>query len=591
MDPSFHWNGAWDGWDNTLLNACDDKDNWGLVDNAGHVIIPLRYENRSSQSFLSTNNAWHRPAATIKKKGFMSVIDTLGNTLVPFEYNYISLNDLAYLDKGFTHVRKIGRDNIVDAAGHKLLPDKYTEIIPKPDDRHGFIVRADSKLGYISYPDLKLVLPPNYETLSSSDSLIIASLNGKYGLYGKDFKELLPFVYSYMAFKDGVIMVQRNDTTIPVIEAEQQQGNHTLTKDKKVYTRTLDIHTLAPKTDWTENDPFANMFPVQDWCGYGHHLAREIQDFEEQIPKVNVNGSMVREFQKDSIAWTTQPSFRWMDADVIVKGNLISNPSKHYAAIIDRSLNYIVKPLPAPILPVACNPKDSFITVFENNKFGVIDTRGNEIIPLQQKQISFAFRWKNKIYAAVFDHNNARNGLDAIAGYDSYPYMRVGDNHLRIINADGQYVPALDSFDISMMTTKSGQRTSTCNTSCFLVTNHEGNVGLMAPDGTVLYPNISFKHKTLRGLGDGLFMVPERDNYYTQGQVYDQNDKQLFPELGPLIVEDADINRYRSYHEKGATEQDHIYHIYRVYYYISNIQQGMFYMDAKGKAFAQKIKK
>ena len=146
-----------------------DRDDWGFIDTAGNIVIPIIYDWVGS---------FHNERAVFEDNGKYGLMDNKGNIIVPAEYNNIFVRDEGW------NVMKDGLDGIIDKNGEFIVPmgNKYRssdglfilEIIDENDVR---------KCGFADIDD-NWIIPPIYNNVDL-------------------FHEDLAWVYVYDAEKDS----------------------------------------------------------------------------------------------------------------------------------------------------------------------------------------------------------------------------------------------------------------------------------------------------------------------------------------------------------------------------------------------------
>ena len=552
IPPYLHWTGNYNGWGNSFFNAHNDNGHWGMIDDKGRIIIPVEYEQNDMFPYLSRDNMWHKPAMAVRKNGIAGIVDTQGHVLIPFEYDFISLLDFAYLDSNFIRVRKGGKDYIIDYANKIVLPAKYDRLDREVKDHNGLLVMNNNNWGYLSYPSLKEELPPEYESILLADSVIIAKKDGKFGLLDHNFRERLPFIYTAISVENGSARVEKT---------EKIRDNKTAKEKTVSWFRHYDIHSFQPTTEWTKDKPEYHMHQDRMCCCIEQtHDDRQAS----HVPEVYVNGKALTTFMKDSMVWHTQSK---QDDGILVYGNIKNNGAATYSAIINRGLNYILKPLPGPYWVVDFNKRDALITVTKNGEYGIIDEQLKEVFPFQKRKINYGFKWKGKVYAMVTDAPTQEGNT-----------MYGGQQ--RIIAANGKYVAPPAKYKIRAMCDEDGRP---AKYPCMWVTDTAGNLGMLTATGEVLDPAISFKYKILSGVGEGLFLGPNKtypSSY--QGQLYDKHNKLLFPKLSINLFQEATIESTSNYRNSEVP----VPHIYKVKYTDDKGMEGMFYMNGDGRVYS-----
>ncbi len=588
VPPSLHWSGNWNGWTNSMFNAHDDQGHWGLIDDKGKTIIPCEYDAVTTppSPYLSDKNIWHRPTLSVNKKGKAGIIDTQGHTLIPFEYDYVSMDDYAYLDTALIRVQKDGKDNIIDSTGKPFLPYVYDNIFPDRNFRKGLLVRRNLKLGYVTYPGFKEVIPPEYNSINPLDSFTVVVKGEKFGLLDHDFRQCLPCEYSSIKVEGNKIRVEKNvinkaykkqQAFIPV---NTQQTASNSASPLTTYYRYFDTHDLEHGTEWKKVE-------AEQWAGNFNQMCCCIQRPQEiynntEPPSVMYKGLLTRVFEKDSIVWSTANCTPLPGTHILVSGYKKNKPDQYFCAVVNGYAEYILPPFSTSTYQmVGYNDLDSLITVSKDGQFAVLDRQYNVVLPFQKYRLAYAFRWQGKVYAVIDQRTNE------ISDAEPEPFhIPTEEYRLRIIKADGHLITLPKRYKAQNMCSTDGCGDVDFNSPCIWARDSAGNLGILSVTGEVLYPKISFKYKILSGVGDGYFLGPDNSNPASyQGQVYTSENKLLFPKIKVTLLQPAVPHGINNYGFSWARNKA-IPHLYKATYQTQDNAHGTFYMNSSGKAYA-----
>lgn len=157
---------------------------YGYQDNLGNMVIPF-----GIYSFLQEDEKGMILAKKSDKEGY---IDIHQNILVPFEYNEIRIfcEDLAFAQK-----HNQGKYGVIDRQGNIVIPFLYDErshfypnglAAVKKNERYGFIDKQGNEIIPIQYDDI------NYTTF---DRTVLAKSKNKWAFFSNDGKQLTPFQF------------------------------------------------------------------------------------------------------------------------------------------------------------------------------------------------------------------------------------------------------------------------------------------------------------------------------------------------------------------------------------------------------------
>jgi hypothetical protein len=160
----------------------------GLMDTLGNIVVPMEY-----QEFMFANTL----IITLKNNQY-GLLDSRGKTLVPTEYEsytYRGTDPYIYFKNGTRYNLAYHK-----SSGKVISLQQFEAPV---DDEHGvFQIKKDSLLGAINILTSKLVVPCIYDHIhlfhhyGEPDNVsFVVSRNGKFGLYSLKGKVLLPCEY------------------------------------------------------------------------------------------------------------------------------------------------------------------------------------------------------------------------------------------------------------------------------------------------------------------------------------------------------------------------------------------------------------
>ena len=210
-----------------FIVATDDLKH-GVVDKNNNVVIPLKYGN-----FKRLNSELYL-VGSMFDSSIMGVLDTLGNTVIPFEYQKIRepINGLWWVSKDGNNYGFVNNENKIvvpftytnyglisgtmlvlrEVSGKKwaFLNTKGEQLTKYRYDHFDYshstkqmILGREGKFGLVNN-DLSNVLPFDYDSLEFTSSIIfeagymdllIAKKNGKWGYISNMSKVVVPFIY------------------------------------------------------------------------------------------------------------------------------------------------------------------------------------------------------------------------------------------------------------------------------------------------------------------------------------------------------------------------------------------------------------
>jgi hypothetical protein len=130
------------------------------------------------------------------KKDLWGIIDLDGNTLIPYQYDFIRYTHLYVKSIEVVLVQKNNKLGTVNLGNKITVPIKYDAIstwVERGPEAH--YVMKDGKMGLIKHNG-KEVLPTIYDSLHYyTDKVIKGKLNNKFGVINSSNKTIIPFIY------------------------------------------------------------------------------------------------------------------------------------------------------------------------------------------------------------------------------------------------------------------------------------------------------------------------------------------------------------------------------------------------------------
>jgi hypothetical protein len=171
------------------------NDKWGLIDETGKEVIPLKYDDII---FFSEGLVW------VQLNDKWGLIDRTGKEVISLKYDNIYIEDFP---EGLAAVKLDGKWGFIDETGKEIIPVKYDYI---GDFSEGFAtVKLDGKWGFIDEIG-KEVIPVKYDYIGDfSEGLAAVKLDGKWGFIDETGKEVIPVKYDYIEdFSEGLAAVK-----------------------------------------------------------------------------------------------------------------------------------------------------------------------------------------------------------------------------------------------------------------------------------------------------------------------------------------------------------------------------------------------
>lgn len=145
---------------------------WGYINYLGQDIIPFKYED-----FKSINS----------NEGLMSsIISDLSKSSINFIHGFIS-------------AKFNGKWGVIDSIGNTIIPFKYDEISFNNNTDDYIIVKLNNKVGWLDRKTYKEIIPCLYDNIdyfSNNKDFIRVKLDEKYGLLDKSYKAFIPIQFA-----------------------------------------------------------------------------------------------------------------------------------------------------------------------------------------------------------------------------------------------------------------------------------------------------------------------------------------------------------------------------------------------------------
>lgn len=229
-DELENYSSSWDG-----AKAKLDK-KWGYVDGGGNVVVPIEYdyidldangmikvkkdgkygfynkkdglvisiEYEQAYGFTSSN-----PNESVVQRGnTWGVINTKGETVIPFEYESVSIDA-----PNVYRVKKDGLSGIIDKSGKTLFPFKYKDLGAFDKDGVTFAANESGLYGYVDKEDT-IIIPFSYQNARNFDGNYAEVSMGwdKNGVIDKKGNTVVPLQFNHVHIHwDDIIEVEKDD--------------------------------------------------------------------------------------------------------------------------------------------------------------------------------------------------------------------------------------------------------------------------------------------------------------------------------------------------------------------------------------------
>ncbi|NEN75692.1 WG repeat-containing protein [Pelistega sp. NLN82] len=315
---------------NFIVVGRDKKE--ALLSSEGKALTPFEYDKASIHTFTLKNkeeNTVNHPyhigdLAFAQIQGKYGVIDSIGNIIIPFEYEH-----LRYLTDNLFAFKLNGKFGIFDINKHIIFDAVYDEIKYSYYNPHLFFVKQNNQSGVI---DIKgnIIIPLIYEELREYQQYLFLRKEGKWGLFDlnqhqfmTDIKYDTEFVAN-IVLSHGLFSTKWHDELIfittegkyPASYLQRLEDNKTLFGVRLLPKMTIsDTPTSEGKTEFEQFETLLKQFK-------NHLLDFENiadQDLEKFIQKVHLS----LENKKEEVQAILTHSFK--DSEMAYLANLYLN--------------------------------------------------------------------------------------------------------------------------------------------------------------------------------------------------------------------------------------------------------------------------
>lgn len=404
---------------------------YGIITIGNEVLLPFEYE-----ALYLDYNGTDNVNIHLKKDGKWGIMDKDFNLIVPFEYDHIESRSNDY-----TAVFKNANYGLVNQQGELVVEPKYSSIfvdyLSFGENRSPvFITQTAMNYGYI-YPGKNIIVEPIYQSIRPSwgSEILIICKDNKYG---------------FINLSNGVTVEPKYDTDFTFssegLAAVSENGNA-----KYIDTEGTELFTDLKLT--SANPFFNGLALINGGKGYGYIDTAgntvipgpftEAQNFQNGFALVkqgnlygviNTKGEYICEPRFTNI----QTNYATNTNDTIFITSY-SNGSDTNTACYSYDGQLLFDTIYNKIELFNYNGLNYGI-VLENGKYGCINERGIEIIPLEYVKLSPAFTAEGLFIAinSDFKHGLIDNMANEILPFEYDSIVTTGTN-IYVIKADNKY--------------------------------------------------------------------------------------------------------------------------------------------------------
>lgn len=295
----------------------------------------------------------------------------------------LSLLFLAFSCKGQTseNYERINEYNswgFVDENGKEIIPLGIYEFLNPIDERNMILAKKKGKDGYIDIQQ-NILIPFEYDDLgvfSFANELAPAKKNGKSGAINRKGETVVPFIYDKVNYfyKSGLAIVIK-DKKFGFVNASGKEI----------------IPVIYENVDQTMIDEIVLVSKNKKWAFFSNK-GKQLTDFT---------------FDEVKQAYITEDG---RNKNTYFKGDLAIVTVGNQSQYLDRNLKEVI-PFGEYDYTESLN-KNGFGIVAKNNKYGIIDNKGNEIIRLEYDKIEHPKRYSNILELFVLEKNGTLQIFD-----------------------------------------------------------------------------------------------------------------------------------------------------------------------------------
>ncbi len=305
--------------------------------------------------------------------------------------------------------------NLYNEKGKPILSENYSKIGPIRDANHYFYIRKDSKIGIV-HKNGETSIPVKYDNIQFiKNDYWIATQGKTQGVLTSDNKTVVPFKYTK-------IKTWLAENGILYSFAERKNGELTIYKDnKKLYDLGIKFYQYAKANIYEDRYLYYyNQFidlkeNTYLFCNSKleitkHDRANHLYSIRQGRREILFNGKGEVLSEKPVFIPGSKLFFNQGEAVVCFGGVMSYDPLQSKCGILNDQLNWVL-PAEYSFLKLMDIKNNSYLVSSNLKKFGVINNKGENIIPEEYSEIMFtgdnflAYPSGNAHKAEVFDLN------------------------------------------------------------------------------------------------------------------------------------------------------------------------------------------
>ena len=363
---------------------------WGLITMNGKIAIPCIYDDiyefdytKTSRmegpyiDFWSYSQQENERMAVVKTNGKWGLINKKGETVADFIYDEFFIPQIDLFFNGIATVKKDGRWGFISKNGKPITSFIYETVGSSALDNPQFIS-------------------------TFSDGMAVVKKGGKWGAIDTKGNEKIPFIYDFISsFGSGTAVVEQDgkrgyiktngEIVIPIIYDEikwLERGLRPVKKDGMWGFLNANGEVVVPTMyediliDETVSPDYELWFFAQD----GYCAVKK----NGKWGLIDNNNNTIIDFEYDGINWTSSGLEDWRYFSD--EGFLRVQKGKFWSVINKDGVNRI--PFEWDDVEIW---SEGNVCVKRNNKWGLVDSLGKQLVPIEHKYAMDAgnYQWKS----------------------------------------------------------------------------------------------------------------------------------------------------------------------------------------------------
>lgn len=538
VPPEYHWDG------NPFamrLNAHNARNQYGIIDTTGAILIPFLYEKDSYNNYFQVSGNKKLYYMIARKKGKLGIIDSQNKTLLPFIYDRLWE---MYAHSGTFFIGWKAKDNnwvIVNLQNNIILKNPNPELSDNVAVTHGF-----GQEGFLVNEDSL-----SWSFADTNGYYLLRNKNGNHsfiGTYLYDHSHKKPKLYDQqgnlvLEGAKGDAFQAKNDTLIWYKKLHKKK-KHKYFVYSRVY-RNYQLKALLPMDSVEHIKKWESRMIVP---GYGRdHIILDVP--------TKMNG--YNEFDKDGKIYYV---LFGLSSNRYTVFRIEDSPVKQtkWFAVVDTNQHFIITPQDSLLISRYSTADNHFQAYnYNSRQYCLLDSALTLLYctPYRIKEV----RLSDGKYYALVDTNQQRSQrwLKQAASVGRSPEwnMPYGDAGLLLSGPDGNLSEATKALHSITFIPSFAKK----NSWIIKTKDENGKTGFTSLNGEPLLTQISFKYNNIYRITGNVFFVnqaPAGDS----GILIDSSNHRLHPEnisVSPISYSTT-INRF-SYTRPGDQKKYEFY--------------------------------